>query len=138
MGKALSQPPKIFNVNWFRQDGAGKFVWPGFGQNMRVLKWIVDRCAGRAHAVKTPLGWAPEYGDLDWRGLESFGSERFADAMGVDTGKWTQELTSHERLFGKIGTKLPDVLRSELASLRQRLAGASAPTSSAASSIPPR
>ncbi len=76
MGKAVPQPPKIFNVNWFRTDDNGKFVWPGFGQNMRVLQWVVERCHGRGHGEATPLGLEPGYGDLNWAGLD-FPPERF-------------------------------------------------------------
>ena len=80
MGEAVAQPPQIFNVNWFRTDENGKFAWPGFGQNMRVLQWIVERCRGRGHAVETPLGLEPAYGDLNWTGLD-FPPERFAQVM---------------------------------------------------------
>ena len=68
VGRKLKSPPRIFRVNWFRTDAHGRFIWPGFGQNMRVLKWIVDRCRGRVQALSTPLGWQPRYSDLDWRG----------------------------------------------------------------------
>ena len=70
MGKAVAKPPKIFSVNWFRTDDNGKFVWPGFGQNMRVLAWVVDRCHGRAGARETALGYEPDYRDLNWAGLD--------------------------------------------------------------------
>jgi hypothetical protein len=66
MGKAVSRPPRIFRVNWFRKDANGKFIWPGFAENMRVLKWIVDRCSGRAQGVDTALGVIPRYEDLNW------------------------------------------------------------------------
>ena len=79
MGKKVDAPPRIFNVNWFRTDANGKFAWPGFGQNMRVLAWIVDRCHGRGHAEETALGFEPGYRDLNWTGLE------FA-VVGVDVG----------------------------------------------------
>ena len=71
IGAKLKQPPRIFGVNWFRQDEKGKFIWPGFGENMRVLKWIIERFEGKADAVKTPLGLQPRYEDLDWSGLEA-------------------------------------------------------------------
>ncbi len=80
IAKKVEHPPLIFNVNWFRTDANGKFAWPGFGQNMRVLKWIVERCLGKAHAVRTALDFSRRYDDLDWRGLE-FGPERFATVI---------------------------------------------------------
>ena len=78
MGRAVKHPPRIFRVNWFRRDAGGKFLWPGFGENMRVLSWIVGRCQGRAQGEDTPLGVMPRYEDLNWAGLESFTRARFA------------------------------------------------------------
>ena len=118
MGSAVAKPPRIFSVNWFRKDDEGRFVWPGFGQNMRVLKWIVERCAGRAGATETPLGFVPTYDDLDWSGLD-FPATRFARLMGVDVEQWERELESHDALFRRLGTKQPETLVEE----RDRLAG---------------
>jgi len=106
MGRSVSRPPKIFSVNWFRTDENGKFAWPGFRQNMRVLKWIVDRCSGRAGGVQTPLGVQPEYGDLDWRGLE-FSSERFGQMMRLERDLWQRELAAHDQLLAQLGSKKP-------------------------------
>ena len=116
MGKAVARAPRIFNVNWFRTDENGKFAWPGFGQNMRVLKWIVERCRGRGHAVETPLGLQPEYRDLEWGGLD-FGASRFDQVMRLDRASWQRELASHDQLFAKLGAKQPDAL----AELRREL-----------------
>ncbi len=118
MGRAVAKPPRVFNVNWFRTDAQGRYAWPGFGQNMRVLKWIIERCQGNAHAVETELGLQPEYGDLDWRGLE-FGPERFAEVMHFDSARWTRELDAHDELFAKLGAKQPHAL-----SARRRVLGA--------------
>ena len=109
LGAAVPRPPKIFTVNWFRTDEGGKFAWPGFGQNMRVLKWIVDRCRGRAHAVETALGLQPEYGDLEWAGLD-FTRARFDRVMRFDRDSWQRELAAHDRLFAKLGAKQPPTL----------------------------
>jgi len=116
MGKAVARAPRIFNVNWFRTDENGKFAWPGFGQNMRVLKWIVERCRGRGHAVESPLGLQPEYRDLEWGGLD-FGASRFDQVMRLDRASWQRELASHDQLFAKLGAKQP----SALAELRRDL-----------------
>jgi phosphoenolpyruvate carboxykinase (GTP) len=120
IGRALGDPPRIFNVNWFRTDQRGQFIWPGFGQNMRILKWIVDRCRGRAHAVDTPLGLQPEHGDLDWRGLD-FRAEPFAEAMRVDRDLWERELEEHDRLLAELGAKQPRALASRRRELGKRL-----------------
>jgi phosphoenolpyruvate carboxykinase (GTP) len=109
MGKAVARAPRIFNVNWFRTDENGKFAWPGFGQNMRVLKWIVERCRGRGHAVDSALGLQPEYPDLDWGGLD-FGASRFDQVMRLDRASWQRELASHDQLFAKLGAKQPSAL----------------------------
>jgi phosphoenolpyruvate carboxykinase (GTP) len=106
-GRKLPQPPRIFGVNWFRKNEEGKFTWPGFGENMRVLKWIVERANGHAVGIESPIGWMPRYDDLDWRGLEEFTPELFHNVMCVDRENWKQELLSHEELFIKLYDRLP-------------------------------
>ena len=122
MGKAVSRPPRIFRVNWFRKDANGKFIWPGFAENMRVLKWIVDRCAGRAQGVDTALGVIPRYGDLNWAGLERFEPGRYEELARVDERAWGEELKSHAELFGKLAGRLPQALESRRGSLHRKLA----------------
>lgn len=106
-GRKLNNPPRIFGVNWFRKDENGKFIWPGFGENMRVLKWIVDRVRGRAYSIESPLGWMPRYDDLMWTGLESMTPEIFDKLMSVDREAWKKEILSHDELFSKLYDKLP-------------------------------
>ncbi len=106
MGRKVSNPPRIFLVNWFRVDNQGKFLWPGFGENMRVLKWIVDRVHGNGYAIESPLGWMPRYEDLDWTGLD-FSPEKFYELMKVDREAWKKEVSSHESLFSRLYDKLP-------------------------------
>lgn len=106
-GRDLPNPPRIFSVNWFRKDENGRFLWPGFGENMRVLKWIVQRVHGGASAVESPIGWMPRYEDMDWTGLENFSREDFANITTIDREPWKQELLSHEELFAKLYDKLP-------------------------------
>ncbi len=120
MGKKIARPPRIFNVNWFRTDANGKFAWPGFGQNMRVLAWIVDRCHGRGHANETALGFEPSYGDLSWAGLD-FTPDRYEQVMRVDEAMWKRELAAHDALFAKLGTKQPPALAAERSRLGTRL-----------------
>jgi phosphoenolpyruvate carboxykinase (GTP) len=122
MGKAIHHAPKIFRVNWFRRDANGKFVWPGFAENMRILSWIVERCHGRAQAVPSALGLMPRFEDLAWAGLEEFGRERFADLARVDREGWLEELGAHDELFAKLGAKLPRELAARRAQLQQQLA----------------
>jgi len=106
IGRTLPDPPRIFTVNWFRKDADGNFLWPGYGENMRVLKWIVQRVRGQAHAVESPLGWMPRYGDIDWNGLE-FSPDAFSTLMSVDREKWKSEVLMHEELFSKLYDRLP-------------------------------
>jgi phosphoenolpyruvate carboxykinase (GTP) len=106
-GRDLPNPPRIFSVNWFRKDENGKFVWPGFGQNMRVLKWIIQRTKGKASAVESPIGWMPRYEDIDWTGLEDFTKDDFNKIMTIAREPWKQELLSHEELFSRLYDKLP-------------------------------
>jgi len=115
-GREIANPPRIFGVNWFRKDADGKFVWPGFGENMRVLKWIVERAHGHAIGVESPLGRMPRYEDLDWTGLE-FTREQFNNVMSVDRDLWLQEVLSHEELFIKLYDRLP----KELVAIRELL-----------------
>ena len=107
VGRSLENPPLIFCVNWFRKNEAGKFVWPGYSDNMRVLKWIVDRVHGTANAVETTLGWVPGEADLDLGGLEGFGSKEFKEAMKIDREEWLREVGLHGELFEKLQDKLP-------------------------------
>ncbi len=107
MGREVVNPPRIFSVNWFLTDEQGKFLWPGFGENMRVLKWIVERVQGRAVAIESPLGWVPRYEDIDWTGLESITPELFNDLEAVNREVWKKEIISHEELFVKLYDRLP-------------------------------
>ncbi|MCF9045792.1 phosphoenolpyruvate carboxykinase (GTP) [Acinetobacter nectaris] len=104
-----NQPPKIFNVNWFRRDEQGNFIWPGFGQNMRVLEWIINRCDGQANATETPIGLVPEYEDINWTGID-FSTEQFEQVTDLDQNLWVQEIESHYALFEKLGGRLPKAL----------------------------
>ncbi|MGK2860013.1 MAG: phosphoenolpyruvate carboxykinase (GTP) [Thermoanaerobaculia bacterium] len=105
-GRMLPAPPRIFSVNWFRKDEKGKFVWPGFGDNMRILKWIVERARGRGRAHETPLGWVPEYDDIEWKGLD-FSREKWNQVMSIDKEAWHKEIVQHEELFVKLYDRLP-------------------------------
>jgi phosphoenolpyruvate carboxykinase (GTP) len=109
-GRKLPNPPRIFGVNWFRKDKNGKFIWPGFGENMRVLKWIAERATGQAASIESPIGWMPRYEDLDWRGMEDFSREKFQELMAVDRDQWVNEVLSHEELFLKLYDRLPKEL----------------------------
>ncbi len=106
VGRTLSAPPRIFCVNWFRKDDDGKFLWPGFSENMRVLKWVVDRVHGRGPATESPLGWMPRYEDMHWEGCD-FPKERFTELMTVDREVWKKEILSHGELFERLWDKLP-------------------------------
>lgn len=107
IGRNIVDPPRIFSVNWFRKDQEGNFAWPGFSENMRVLRWIVEKSNGQAKGTESPLGYMPHYEDLDWRGLESFRKEQFQDLMAIDRELWLQELLSHEELFMKLHDRMP-------------------------------
>jgi phosphoenolpyruvate carboxykinase (GTP) len=107
MQRSLSETPRIFHVNWFRKDENSKFMWPGFSENMRVLKWIVDRAHGRALGRETPIGWMPRYEDLEWNGLESFPKDTFDKLQSFDHTTWRGEVMAHEELFLQLHDHLP-------------------------------
>jgi phosphoenolpyruvate carboxykinase (GTP) len=112
--------PKIFYVNWFRTDQNRKFLWPGYGENSRVLKWIFERCDGRVHAVDTPIGRLPEPADLDTKGLDLAAAD-IAGLLGVDVEVWLAEIPSIREHFAKFGSHLPEGLNREVDELEQRL-----------------
>lgn len=120
LGRALPEPPRIFRVNWFRKDENGKFIWPGFGENMRVLKWIVDRVHGKARAVESPIGWEPFHKDLHWEGLD-FPKEKFGEIMAVHKNVALAEATEEDALFSKFDGKLPKEMKLHQQMLIARL-----------------
>jgi phosphoenolpyruvate carboxykinase (GTP) len=120
MGRRVSSPPRIFRVNWFRKGDDGKFLWPGFGDNLRVLKWIVDRVHGRATAVESPIGWMPQHKDIDWTGLD-YPAEQFYGLMSVAREAGQVEAHAHEELFDRFFDRLPKEFIYERELLRSRL-----------------
>jgi phosphoenolpyruvate carboxykinase (GTP) len=106
MQRGLDATPRIFQVNWFRKDNNGKFLWPGFSENMRVLRWIVERVQGHGRGRETPVGWVPRYEDIDWAGLD-FSREHFEELMRVDRAAWRKEVIAHEELFIELHDHLP-------------------------------
>ena len=122
MGKKLGdKAPKIFNVNWFRTDEEGHFIWPGFGDNLRVLDWILDRCEGKADAVETAIGYVPKAEDINLEGLD-FDIETLRSILEVDNALWASEIGGIEEFYAKFGDKLPTELRNQLEGLKTRLA----------------
>ncbi|MDD2763052.1 MAG: phosphoenolpyruvate carboxykinase (GTP) [Opitutaceae bacterium] len=112
MQRPLGETPPIFHVNWFRKDRDGRFIWPGFGENMRVLRWIVDRARGRAPGRETPIGWMPHYEDIEWAGLD-FPRARWDEIMTVDRTAWQREVADHGELFRNLRGHLPKELAYE-------------------------
>lgn len=121
MGRKLGdKAPKIFNVNWFRTDDEGHFIWPGFGDNMRVLMWILDRCSNKADAVETPIGYEPKAEDINLEGLD-LTVDTVRDLLTVDKDLWREEATGIKEFYGKFGDRLPKELMDELANLESNL-----------------
>ncbi len=120
MGKRVPTPPRVFHVNWFRKGEEGEYLWPGFSENMRVLKWIIDRCNGHGAGFETPLGWVPRYEDLDWTGLD-FSKEQWEKLMSVDRESMRLKTLDHEELFLKLHDHLPKELFFERELLISRL-----------------
>ena len=121
MGEMLGdKAPKIFNVNWFRVDEDGHFIWPGFGDNLRVLEWILKRCDNEVDAVETAIGYVPKPEDINLEGLKDFDKEKLASILKVDNAKWAKEAAGVEEFYKKFGDKLPQELRDELNGLEER------------------
>ena len=120
MGKKMKNPPKIFHVNWFRRDAHGKFLWPGYGENVRVLKWMLDRIEGRTAATGTAIGNVPAAGSLDLSGLD-ISREAMDQLMNVDTADWLKEEKAIGEFFGTLGSRLPQAMNDELKGLSKRL-----------------
>ena len=120
-GQQMTRPPKIFHVNWFRQDEDGEYLWPGYGENLRVLEWILARCRGEAEAIATPIGYVPTPESLDLTGLD-LTDEVMQELLTVDRKAWLQETEDVAEFFKKFNNRLPHALRDELDSLKRRLA----------------
>lgn len=125
MGKRMTNPPKIFYVNWFRRDEAGKQLWPGYGENLRVLEWIIHRCLGKVEAQATPLGFVPKPRDIDLNGLE-LPAGALEKLLAIDRKAWEAEVDEQRRFFAQFGPRLPEEIITEMDALSRRLAGATA------------
>jgi phosphoenolpyruvate carboxykinase (GTP) len=121
MQRYLTHIPRFFHVNWFRKTPEGKFMWPGFGENMRVLEWIVKRCTGGAAGHETQIGWTPDYADFNTDGMEDFSEEDFDQAMKFDRNEWRAELVSQSELFIDLYDHLPKELIFQRELLAARL-----------------
>jgi len=118
--KGGAKMPKIFYVNWFRKDDEGRFLWPGFGENSRVLEWVFRRCEGTAEAVETPVGMVPAPGALNTEGL-SISDDEVAELLAVEPSEWKVELPAMHQHFARFGDHLPDELHEQLSDLESRL-----------------
>ena len=123
MGKKIPHPPKIFNVNWFRTDENGKFIWPGFGDNMRVLMWILDRCADKVDARESAIGYLPYSKDINIEGLDGIGEQTIDELLSVDTALWKDEAKGIAEFYSKFDADktLPHELQNQLKALESRL-----------------
>jgi phosphoenolpyruvate carboxykinase (GTP) len=122
MGKRMSHPPKIFHVNWFRTDEAGKFIWPGFGDNLRVLEWIMERASGKGEAVESPVGFLPKASSINLGGLNITKENLEKTLLNIDRADWEEEAASQADFFNKIGDTIPHEIREEHRVLLKRLA----------------
>ena len=121
LGQSLKNPPKIFRVNWFRKDSKGGFVWPGFGENMRILNWVVDRVNGKEEAAESPFGHMPKYQDINWTGLEEFGKESFAEVMNINRQAGKREVQEIKSYFETFEDRLPTEMEEQRMAFDARL-----------------
>ncbi len=121
MGKRIPNPPQIFHVNWFRTDDEGHFIWPGFGDNMRVLTWILARCEGTVDAVETPIGFVPKAEDINIEGLKDITIDTIRDLLTVDVASWKEDIANIKEFYALVGDRVPQELKDELAALEARL-----------------
>ncbi|MGZ5537800.1 MAG: phosphoenolpyruvate carboxykinase (GTP) [Chthoniobacterales bacterium] len=122
MGPRIKKQPLIFHVNWFRKSADGKFLWPGFGENMRVLKWIIDRCEGHGEAAESPIGFVPRPQDLDTEGLEGVAKETLAELVTVEPNEWKKEVAEQKKFFDTLGKDMPPELTAQQEKLAKQLA----------------
>ena len=120
MEKRVPKPPRIFRVNWFRRDERGTFLWPGFGQNLRILKWVIERCKGGGEAEETPIGYVPTRSAIDRKGL-NVSADALKELLRVDREGWRANLRSQAEFFEKFGDRLPAGIREEYEALARRL-----------------
>jgi phosphoenolpyruvate carboxykinase (GTP) len=121
LGAKIKRPPRIFHVNWFRRDARGKFLWPGFGENLRVLAWMLERSAGTARAADSPIGWLPRIEDLNTAGLR-VDTDALRELLSVDPTLWRKEAGEIREYFRRYGERLPPALLRELEKTEARLA----------------
>ena len=121
MGKNIPNPPQIFHVNWFRTDDEGNFIWPGFGDNLRVLLWIIKRCEGKIDAELTPIGYVPKAEDIDVEGLDGISIDTIKELLSVDTESWLADVENIKEFYALVGDSVPAELKEELAALEARL-----------------
>ena len=120
MGKNIPNPPAIFHVNWFRTDDEGHFIWPGFGDNMRVLLWILARCEGKVGAVETAIGYVPKAEDINIDGLD-ISMDTMKDLLSVDVASWKEDVANIKEFYAQVGEAVPATMYEELAALEARL-----------------
>ena len=121
MGEKIKNKPKIFNVNWFRTDDNGNFIWPGFGDNMRVLEWILDRCEDKVDARETPIGYVPYAKDINIEGLDGITEKTVEDLLAIDKESWKKETDGVAQFYGELGARVPKELYDELSNLKAKL-----------------
>jgi len=119
MGKRIPNPPKIFNVNWFRTDDNGNFLWPGFGENLRALLWIIDRCKGQGKAEETPIGYIPTPDAINTEGLD-ISPDVIKELLTIDKDAWKEEVESQAEFLKIFGDRLPDEIRKQNEALKKR------------------